>query len=115
MLHWLANIISSRAFANYQTVQEVLEARPPQKGNFRIVEWADSKKDKPVFPQWTLEGPQAKSREPTRWGHHASEWARRTGFTASFGLHSARRKALINANGEIVSLNLVKYALLIQS
>ncbi|KAK3984490.1 hypothetical protein QBC44DRAFT_336862 [Cladorrhinum sp. PSN332] len=96
MLHWLANAISSRAFADYQDVQQLLDARPPKGGQFRIAEWAEEKKSKPVFPQWTSKGPIDKSREPTSWGYQASNWARRTGFAASFGLHSVRRKALIN-------------------
>src|SRR5437773_1203292 len=52
MLHWLANIISSGAFADYyKTVEQVLAAVPPSNSNFRVMEWADDKKDEPVFPR----------------------------------------------------------------
>ena len=48
MLHWLANIISSGAFADYKTVEQALAAEPPRISNFRVVEWADDKKNEPL-------------------------------------------------------------------
>ncbi|KAK3366405.1 hypothetical protein B0H63DRAFT_456111 [Podospora didyma] len=69
-----------------------------------MIEWANGKKEKPVFPQWTSEGPKEKARETTSLGHQAADWARRANFTASFGLHSARRTALINGNDNGYSL-----------
>ena len=86
----------------YQTVEQVLNSRLPENGKFKIVVWADGKKGKPVFQQWTPKGPIEKPRESTPWFHHASDWARRTCFAVIFGLHSARRKALINGLDEIV-------------
>ena len=51
ILYWLANIILSKAFANYKTVEQVLAAIPHNNSNFRIVEWANDKKDEPIFPR----------------------------------------------------------------
>ncbi|XEV04772.1 hypothetical protein FSHL1_010059 [Fusarium sambucinum] len=98
MLHWLANIISSRAFADLGTVEEVLALQPPSNGNFRNLEWADDVKEKPVFPEWSPTGPKAKQKDPKSWVSQFSDWGRRAGFTAQFGLHAVRREALIKVN-----------------
>jgi len=126
MLHWLANIISSGAFAGYKTVEQVLAAVPPSNSNFRVMEWADDKKDEPVFPRWTSKGPVLSKKPPTTakepgssktqetrmgpkylprspksWGQQASDWALRAGFLAVFGIHAIRRIILMLANGKI--------------
>ena len=102
MLHWLANIISSQAFADYQTVDEALAALPPNNsGSFRIVPWAKGKENEPVFPQWTAKGRGKKPRTPTSWANQAYDWARRASFVIEiFGMHAARRAALISVNSE---------------
>ena len=63
--------------------------------------WAEGKKNEPVFPEWTAKGRGKKPRNPKSWENQAGGWARRTGFyTLVFGMHAARRAALINVNGE---------------
>ncbi|KAK4233229.1 hypothetical protein C8A03DRAFT_39077 [Achaetomium macrosporum] len=93
-------------------VEQVLAARPPENGKFRIVPWADGKKDEPAFPQWTALGPIRKPRVPTTWATQAAEWATRSGFAAPcFGLHAARPIALIRANDHGYSLGqILKFA-----
>ncbi len=100
MLHWLANIISSQAFADYQTVEQALSARPPKNnGSFRTVPWAKGKENEPVFPKWTANGRGKKPRTPTSWATQAHGWAKRAGFvTQVFGMHAARRAALMNVD-----------------
>ena len=72
MLHWLANIISSQAFADYQTVEQALDARPlKDNSTFRIVPWAKGKKHEPVFPKWTASSRGKKPRTPTSWANQA--------------------------------------------
>jgi hypothetical protein len=100
MLHWLANVISSHAFAGLDTVEEILALRPPKNGNFRIMEWADDAQEKPVFPEWSSTGPKAKGKNPMSWVSQFSDWGNRAGFTAWLGLHAIRREALIKVNGK---------------
>ncbi|KAJ4193061.1 hypothetical protein NW767_010345 [Fusarium falciforme] len=107
MLHWLANIISSHAFADLDTVEQVLALQPPKNGNFRVIDWADGAQEKPVFPEWSVTGPRAKSKNPTSWGAQFSEWGNRAGFTACLGLHAVRREALIKVNDNGYSLGQV--------
>ncbi|KAH6881106.1 hypothetical protein B0T10DRAFT_531651 [Thelonectria olida] len=93
MLHWLANIISAKAFSGSSTVDQVLSIRLPRDGNFRILEWADNVRDQPLGIH--------------SWGKQASDWAMRSGFTIGFGLHAVRREALIKANDNGYSLGQV--------
>ncbi|KAG7284893.1 hypothetical protein NEMBOFW57_009508 [Staphylotrichum longicolle] len=104
MLHWLANIISSQAFADYQTVEQALAARPPENnGSYRVVPWAKAKENEPVFPKWTAKGRTKIPRTPTSWANQGFGWARRADFvTPVFGMHAARRAVLINANSEVL-------------
>ena len=101
MLHWLANIISSQAFADLYTVEQILALQPPKSGNFRIMEWAENVQDKAVFPEWSSTGPKTKSKNPNSWVSQFSELGNRAGFTAWLGLHATRREALIKANGKL--------------
>lgn len=109
MLYWLANIISSRAFADFNDVAQLLALKPPQDSNFRILAWADDAKERPVFPEWTSGGPKEKTKSPTSWASQFANWGRRTGFTAPLGLHSVRREALIKVNGKQTWLGLTRY------
>jgi hypothetical protein len=99
IVHWLANITSSQALAHYHTLDQILEARPPDNRSYRALEWADHMLDQPVFPEWQPNGRKSKPRLPTAWGKQASAWAIRAGLTNGLGFHSIRRKALINCNG----------------
>lgn len=104
IIHWLANIISSQALAQYHTLDQILEARPPENRSYRTLEWADHMLDQPVFPEWQPDGRKPKPRLPTAWGRQASAWAIRAGLTNGLGFHSIRRKALINCNGRVLLL-----------
>ncbi|EGU76075.1 hypothetical protein FOXB_13413 [Fusarium oxysporum f. sp. conglutinans Fo5176] len=98
MLHWLANMVASRAFADLDDVEQLLALKPPGNGNFRILQWADDAKEKPVFPEWASSGPKAKTKSPRSWVTQFSDWGKRAGFTAPLGLHAVRREALIRVN-----------------
>jgi hypothetical protein len=114
MLHWLANIISSHTFADLATVDEVFALRPPKDGNFRVLEWAEDARERPVFPEWSSKGlntgpkgsdpnistTEIKPKNPKGWVAQFSDRGRRTGFTAEhLGLHASRSEALIKVNG----------------
>uniref|UniRef100_A0A4E9EHL3 C2H2-type domain-containing protein n=1 Tax=Gibberella zeae TaxID=5518 RepID=A0A4E9EHL3_GIBZA len=107
MLHWLANLISSRAFADFDTVEQILALEPPKNGNFRILEWADDAQEKPVFPEWSTTECKTKSKNPKSWVTQFSDWGNRAGFTAQLGLHAVRREALIKVNDNGYSLGQV--------
>jgi len=102
ILHWLANILSSNAFAGYHSVEEVLNLRPPEQEDLWVVQWAPQMKGRPVFPAWSAEGPLDKCRTPTAWGRQAFGWAVRVGFVDGIGLHAPRREILIKTNGKRV-------------
>lgn len=99
LLHWLANILSSNAFKDYHTIEDILKLEPPENEDFWTLEWAKDMEDKPVFPAWSSEGPLDESRDPTAWGGQASDWAVRAGFVNGVGLHAPRREVLIKTNG----------------
>ncbi|KAM3559278.1 hypothetical protein ARSEF4850_004209, partial [Beauveria asiatica] len=50
IVHWVANFLSIGAFAGIQTLDQLLELRPPPECNFREIQLADHVLDKPVFP-----------------------------------------------------------------
>jgi len=93
-------LISSRAFADFNTLEEILALEPPKNGNFRILEWAEDSQEKPVFPEWSSTGCKTKSKNPKSWVTQFSDWGNRAGFTAQLGLHAVRREALIKVNGK---------------
>ncbi|OAQ81322.1 hypothetical protein VFPFJ_09777 [Purpureocillium lilacinum] len=105
LLHWLANVISARASSELTTVEQALSLKPPKKGNFRIIEWDRHMIDRPVFPEWTRNGPTDKTRSPDSWSDEVSKWAKRAGLTNGTGLHAPRREALIKCNGTALDLS----------
>ncbi|KAL3952669.1 hypothetical protein ACCO45_012612 [Purpureocillium lilacinum] len=107
LLHWLANVISARASSELTTVEQALSLKPPKKGNFRIIEWDRHMIDRPVFPEWTRNGPTDKTRSPDSWSDEVSKWAKRAGLTNGTGLHAPRREALIKCNDRGYSLGQV--------
>ncbi|KAJ6439078.1 carbonic anhydrase [Purpureocillium lavendulum] len=107
LLHWLANVISARASSELTTVEQALSLKPPKKGNFRIIEWDRHMIDRPVFPEWTRDGPTDKTRSPDSWSDEVSKWAKRAGLTNGTGLHAPRREALIKCNDRGYSLGQV--------
>ncbi|EFY94585.2 carbonic anhydrase [Metarhizium robertsii ARSEF 23] len=111
IVHWLANIVSSQAFARYHTLDQILAIRPPKNSNYCIIEWADHMLDKPVFPEWNPDGRSEKTRCPNAWGSQSTALAKRAGMTNGLGFHSVRRKALINCNDAGYSLaSILKFA-----
>ncbi|PWI64678.1 hypothetical protein PCL_08687 [Purpureocillium lilacinum] len=107
LLHWLANIISSGASPELETVEQALALEPPRNGNFRLIEWDHSMLEKPVFPKWTGKGHADESRSPDSFGTDGSKWAKRAGLTTGLGLHAPRREILINCNDNGYSLGQV--------
>ncbi|OAQ63869.1 carbonic anhydrase [Purpureocillium lilacinum] len=105
LLHWLANVISARASSELTTVEQALSLKPPKRGNFRIIEWDRHMIDRPVFPEWTRNGPTDKTRSPDSWSDEVSKWAKRAGLTNGTGLHAPRREALIKCNGTALDLS----------
>jgi hypothetical protein len=99
MLWWLVNFISSKAFRDYTTIEDVLRITPPDGETFWRMEWADDMLDKPVFPQWSVDGPQDKAKNDKAWGNDVSNWAKRAGFLDGVGLHAIRREILIKLVG----------------
>lgn len=91
-------MISSGAFKNHKTVEDVLSARAPN-GRYQVLDWADDALDKPVFPEMSSDGPTEKIKNETSWGQQCSDWAVRADFTEGMGLHAARREALIQVDG----------------
>ena len=63
ILHSLANFISSKVFKNEHTIEDVFSVQPPER-DYKVLEWADDKKDKPVLPKWTSNGQSDKARKP---------------------------------------------------
>ncbi|OBT38904.1 hypothetical protein VE00_10781 [Pseudogymnoascus sp. WSF 3629] len=106
LLFLLSIIISSNAFKNYKTVEDVLSARAP-KGKYRIMAWAHDVLDIPVFPEMSMDGPTEKAKNDASWGKQCSEWARRADFPNGMGLHAARREALIQVDDGGYSLGQV--------
>ncbi|OBT56677.1 hypothetical protein VE04_03810 [Pseudogymnoascus sp. 24MN13] len=106
LLFLLSIIISSNAFKNYKTVEDVLSARAP-KGKYRIMAWAHDVLDLPVFPEMSMDGPTEKAKNDASWGKQCSEWARRADFPNGMGLHAARREALIQVDDGGYSLGQV--------
>lgn len=100
IVHWLANIISTDALANYHTLDDILQVKPPKGSTFCTLEWADHVLDLPVFPEWCAKGRTDNTRNPTAWGTQASKLAVRACLTRGLGFHAARRNILINCNGE---------------
>ncbi|KAB5581217.1 hypothetical protein GE09DRAFT_1021124 [Coniochaeta sp. 2T2.1] len=102
MLWWLANFLSSAAFKDYKTIDDIFSVRPPDGETFWMLDWDDSALKRPVFPQWTVEGRVEVPKNAKAWGNDASDWAKRAGY---FGLaiHAVRREILIRVNGETQS------------
>ncbi|OAF60703.1 hypothetical protein VC83_03638 [Pseudogymnoascus destructans] len=110
LLFLLSIMISSGAFENHKTVEDVLSARAP-KGRYQVLDWADDALDKPVFPEMSSDWPTEKIKNETSWGQQCSDWAVRADFTEGMGLHAARREALIQVDDGGYSLGQVmKYA-----
>ncbi|KAK8071921.1 hypothetical protein PG996_005269 [Apiospora saccharicola] len=107
ILHWLANFLSAQAFRDFKTVDQILALTPRPGESYRILDWADDKRDQPVFPEWTAEGPKDKPKSPKSWGTQASAWAVRAGFTEGMGLHASRREALIKVDDNGYSMGQV--------
>ncbi|KAK8038354.1 hypothetical protein PG994_015121 [Apiospora phragmitis] len=107
ILHWLANFLSTQAFRDFRTVDQILALTPRPGESYRILEWADDKLDHPVFPEWSAEGPKDKPKSPKSWGTQASAWAVRAGFPAGMGLHASRREALIKVDDNGYSMGQV--------
>ncbi len=100
MLWWLANFISSGAFRDYKTIEDVLFVRPPDGESFWMMEWERDMLDKPVFPQWSADGPGGQAKNDKAWGNDVSNWAKRAGFLNGMGLHAVRREILIKLVGK---------------
>ncbi|KAK8013716.1 hypothetical protein PG991_009309 [Apiospora marii] len=101
ILRWLANFLSTQAFRDFGTVDQILSLTPRPGESYRILEWAVDKLDHPVFPEWSAEGPKDKPKSPKSWGTQASAWAVRAGFPAGMGLHTSRREALIKVDDTV--------------
>jgi hypothetical protein len=99
MLWWLVNFLSVGAFQHYKTIEDVLDVAPPQGEDFWMLDWNDEVLDKPVFPQWSADGPTGKSKGDTSWGNDATSWAQRAGFPG-LTIHAVRREILIKVNGK---------------
>jgi hypothetical protein len=67
LLFLLSIFISSNAFRDYRTVDDILSARAP-KGKYRILEWAHGVLDIPVFPEMSENGPTDKTKNVASWG-----------------------------------------------
>lgn len=105
MLFWLANMISSKVIKGNPSLQEILQIVPQEGRNHRILSFADDLKDHPVFPMWTKTGSEHNARSSSSVSQHISDWAKRAGFVNGIGgLHSARREALVKANGKRIAL-----------
>ncbi|KAK4178046.1 hypothetical protein QBC36DRAFT_299686 [Triangularia setosa] len=74
LLFLLAIIISAGTFKNYKTIDDVLDARPNPRSNFRIMEWRDEVLDDLVFPEMSVNGPTKKIKNATAWGAQCSAW-----------------------------------------
>ncbi|KIW79865.1 hypothetical protein Z517_06480 [Fonsecaea pedrosoi CBS 271.37] len=107
LLFLLAIFISARAFKDYDTIEAVLNARPPPRRRFGIMEWADAVLDDPVFPEMSVNGPTKKEKNESAWGHQCSDWAKRADFPGGIGLHAPRREALIKVDDGGYSLGQV--------
>ena len=68
LLFLLAVIISAGAFKDYNTIEAVLDARPPPRRRFMIMEWADAVLDDPVFPEMSADGATKKVKNESAWG-----------------------------------------------
>ncbi|KFZ23167.1 hypothetical protein V502_02354 [Pseudogymnoascus sp. VKM F-4520 (FW-2644)] len=121
VLFLLSVFISTSAFKNYKTVEDVLSARAP-KGKYRILEWAHNVLDIPVFPEMSkngptdkaknevemsIDGPKEKAKNEALWGKQCSDWAKRADFPNGMGLHAACCKALIQVDDGGYSLGQV--------
>jgi hypothetical protein len=84
-LFLLAVIISAGAFKDYSTIEAVLDARPPPRRRFVIMEWADAVLDDPVFPEMSADGATKKVKNESAWGGQCSDWAKRAGFSRRDG------------------------------
>jgi hypothetical protein len=80
MLWWLVNLLSSGAFKDYKTADEIFSVTPPDGEPFWMLEWDDKVLDRPVFPQWTVDMEEAKNAKA--WGNGVSAWAKRAGFSS---------------------------------
>ncbi|RYP14043.1 hypothetical protein DL767_010440 [Monosporascus sp. MG133] len=105
MLHWLVNIISARAFRDYQTIEDVLNVIPEEGESFCFLDWADDMLNKPVFPEWSESGPEDKAKNDKAWGNQVSQWAKRAGFINGLPIHAIRREILIKVNGKTFTLS----------
>ena len=104
MLHWLVNIISSGALGIDCSVKKILKLQPLEGEDFWPIAWVENMKSRPVFPNWSADGPLDKARGLTAWGKHASLWAQRAGFVDGLGLHAPCREILIKTNGKKSSI-----------
>ncbi|KAM5357705.1 hypothetical protein ACJZ2D_015990 [Fusarium nematophilum] len=111
ILFFLANFLSSGAIKGNPTLEDMLNYTPPQHRRHWVFEWKEDMLEKPIFPDWTADGPQATARSPYNWSHQASRWAIRAGFIDGCGMHCPRRDSLLKANDSGASIEQVlKYA-----
>ncbi|KAB5550744.1 hypothetical protein GE09DRAFT_1033211 [Coniochaeta sp. 2T2.1] len=106
MLWWLANFLSSGAFKDYKTIDDIFSVRPPDGETFWMLDWDDSALKRPVFPQWTVEGRVEVPKNAKAWGNDASDWAKRAGYFG-FAIHAVRRESLIRVNDSGASIGQV--------
>ncbi|KAK2590414.1 hypothetical protein QQS21_011901 [Conoideocrella luteorostrata] len=111
MVHWLANILSSGALAGIKTLDDILKIRPPKNSRYRELNWEKEMLDKPVFPEWSADGPANKPQSPTGLGKQASDWAIRARLTTGLSFHAVRREILIQCNDGGYSIGqVIKFA-----
>jgi hypothetical protein len=103
ILFFLANFLSSGAIKGNPTLEDMLNYTPPQHRRHWVFEWKDDMLEKPIFPDWTADGPKATARSPYNWSHQASRWATRAGFIYGCGMHCPRRDSLLKANCKAIS------------
>ena len=92
----IANLVSAGAFKRYKTVDQVMAARPGKGRKYRKLRWDPVVLDKPVFPQWSVDGPKDNSMSDASWGAYCAAWEKRANLLWK-GMHSIRREILIRS------------------
>lgn len=99
-VYLLPIFLSAGAFREFKTLDQVLAVRPKPNETYWVLDWEDSVREDPVFPEMLASGPTKKEKNPNSWGTQCSDWALRAGFPSGMGLHAPRREALIKADGK---------------
>ncbi|PSN60122.1 hypothetical protein BS50DRAFT_507169, partial [Corynespora cassiicola Philippines] len=99
-VYLLPIFLSAGAFREFKTLDQVLTVRPKPNETYWVLDWEDSIREDPVFPEMLASGPTKKEKNPNSWGSQCSDWALRAGFPSGMGLHAPRREALIKADGK---------------